>query len=202
MNKPEIFVRDGVASESSRIGVLIVNLGTPDATDPGSVRRYLREFLSDSRVIENQGLVWKFILNAIILTRRPRAKGLDYEKIWNRDKNESPLKTITRAQAAKLRTAVEQGAVPPAIPGIVVDWAMRYGNPSLESRLEALVKLGCERILLVPLYPQYAAATTAMRRRRTVISSDPARQGACSSTQGPHPAMLRGMRHQRHDHQA
>ncbi len=161
MNRPEIFVRDGTASQSSRIGVVIVNLGTPDATDAGSVRRYLREFLSDSRVIENQGLVWKFILNAIILTRRPRAKGLDYEKIWNRDKNESPLKTITRAQAGKLRAAVEQGAVPSAVPGIVVDWAMRYGNPSLESRLEALVKLGCERILLVPLYPQYAAATTA-----------------------------------------
>ena len=161
MNRPEILARDGTATGDARIGVVIVNLGTPDATDPASVRRYLREFLSDKRVIEDQGPVWKFVLNAIILTRRPRRKGLDYEKIWNRERNESPLKTITRAQAGKLRTALEQGAVQRTVPGIVVDWAMRYGNPSLDSRLEALVKLGCERILLVPLYPQYAAATTA-----------------------------------------
>src|SRR5215470_14093568 len=88
---------------AGRIGVLLVNLGTPDATDIASVRRYLREFLSDPRVIENQGLVWKFILNCIILPRRPRARARDYEKIWNREKNESPLKTITRSQTAKLR---------------------------------------------------------------------------------------------------
>jgi ferrochelatase len=161
MNRPELLARGGAAVDAGRIGVVIVNLGTPDATDAASVRRYLREFLSDSRVIEDQGLVWKFVLNAIILTTRPRRKGLDYEKIWNREKNESPLKTITRSQAAKLRAAMEQGAVPRTVPGIVVDWAMRYGNPSLDSRLEALVKLGCDRILLVPLYPQYAAATTA-----------------------------------------
>jgi ferrochelatase len=161
MNRPEIFALGAAAVPAGRIGVLIVNLGTPDATDAASVRRYLREFLSDPRVIEDRGLVWKFILNAIILTTRPRRKGLDYEKIWNRERNESPLKTITRAQAGKLRTALEQGAVQRTVPGIVVDWAMRYGNPSLDSRLESLVKLGCERILLVPLYPQYAAATTA-----------------------------------------
>jgi protoporphyrin/coproporphyrin ferrochelatase len=146
---------EGVAL-AGRIGVLIVNLGTPDATDAASVRRYLREFLSDRRVIEDQGLVWQFILNAIILTRRPRRKGLDYEKIWNRERNESPLKTITRAQATKLRAALDK-----VDPSVMVDWAMRYGNPSLESRIEALAKAGCERILLVPLYPQYAAATTA-----------------------------------------
>jgi ferrochelatase len=139
-----------------RIGVLLANLGTPDATDPGSVRRYLREFLSDRRVIEDQGPVWKFVLNAIILPKRPRTKGRDYEKIWNRERNESPLKTITRAQAAKLRAALA-----PAESAIVVDWAMRYGNPSLANRVEAFAKLGCERILLVPLYPQYAAATSA-----------------------------------------
>ena len=120
------------------------------------MRRYLREFLSDARVIENQGLVWKFVLNAIILPRRPRVKGRDYEKIWNRERNESPLKTITRAQAAKLRTTLDG-----LDPTIMVDWAMRYGNPSLETRIEALAKAGCERILLLPLYPQYAAATTA-----------------------------------------
>ena len=160
MNKPEQAASVGgrVAGErpGGRIGVLIVNLGTPDATDPASVRRYLREFLSDARVIENQGPVWKFVLNAIILPRRPRRKGLDYEKIWNRERNESPLKTITRAQADKLR-----GMLVAIAPGVVVDWAMRYGNPSLDSRIEALGKAGCERILLVPLYPQYAAATTA-----------------------------------------
>jgi ferrochelatase len=144
------------AARRARIGVLIVNLGTPDATDAASVRRYLREFLNDARVIEDQGLLWQFVLNAIILPTRPRRKGLDYEKIWNREQNESPLKTITRSQAAKLRATLD--AIDPTI---IVDWAMRYGNPSLDSRIEALTKAGCERILLVPLYPQYAAATTA-----------------------------------------
>jgi protoporphyrin/coproporphyrin ferrochelatase len=157
MNRPEAIASMNVpAARGGRIGVLIVNLGTPDATDAPSVRRYLREFLSDARVIENQGLVWKFVLNAIILPRRPRVKGRDYEKIWNRELNESPLKTITRAQAAKLRATIET-----VDPAIMVDWAMRYGNPSLDSRIEALAKAGCERILLLPLYPQYAAATSA-----------------------------------------
>jgi protoporphyrin/coproporphyrin ferrochelatase len=156
MNRPEVLNLGDAAVESGRVGVLIVNLGTPDATDPASVRRYLREFLSDARVIEDQGLIWKFVLNAIILTTRPRRKGLDYEKIWNREKNESPLKTITRGQAARLRVGLD-----PVATGLVVDWAMRYGNPSLDSRIEAMVKLGCERIVLLPLYPQYAAATTA-----------------------------------------
>ena len=159
MNRPEAIASmspNVPAARGGRIGVLIVNLGTPDATDAPSVRRYLREFLSDARVIENQGLVWKFVLNAIILPRRPRVKGRDYEKIWNRERNESPLKTITRAQAAKLRATIET-----VDPTIMVDWAMRYGNPSLDSRIEALAKAGCERILLLPLYPQYAAATSA-----------------------------------------
>ena len=159
MNRPESHVRAVTGADSARagrIGVLIVNLGTPDATDAPSVRRYLREFLSDARVIENQGLIWKFVLNAIILPRRPRVKGRDYEKIWNRERNESPLKTITRAQAGKLRATLD--AIDPTI---MVDWAMRYGNPSLQSRIEALAKAGCERILLLPLYPQYAAATSA-----------------------------------------
>src|SRR3982751_1460136 len=96
MNRPEAITRTSAVTTSAksvragRIGVLIVNLGTPDATDAPSVRRYLREFLSDPRVIENQGLIWKFVLNAIILPRRPRVKGRDYEKIWNRERNESP----------------------------------------------------------------------------------------------------------------
>jgi ferrochelatase len=139
-----------------RIGVLIVNLGTPDATDYWSMRRYLKEFLSDTRVIEENRLKWWLILNLIILTVRPGRKGKDYEKIWNRERNESPLKTITRAQAEKLSAMIAPGDS-----NITVDWAMRYGNPSIASRLDALQKAGCERILIVPLYPQYAAATSA-----------------------------------------
>jgi ferrochelatase len=142
--------------EAGNIGVLLVNLGTPDAAEPGSVRRYLREFLSDRRVIEDQGLVWKLVLNAIILPLRPRRKARDYETIWNRERNESPLKTITRSQAEKLAASLAS-----LDDRIVVDWAMRYGNPSIASRLDALARQGCDRILLVPLYPQYAAATSA-----------------------------------------
>jgi protoporphyrin/coproporphyrin ferrochelatase len=141
---------------AGRIGVLIVNLGTPDATDPRSLRRYLREFLTDQRVIEENGLLWKIVLHGFILTVRPRMKGPDYEKIWNREKNESPLKTISRSQSEKLATALA-----PLGEKVSVDWAMRYGNPSIASRLEALAQAGCDRILIVPLYPQYAAATTA-----------------------------------------
>ena len=141
---------------SGSVGVLVVNLGTPDATDAKSVRRYLREFLHDKRVIEEDTITWKFVLNAIILPLRPGRKGLDYEKIWNRDKNESPLKTITRSQAEKLSAALAQRGK-----RVAVDWAMRYGNPSIRSRLAALMAQGCERILVVPLYPQYAAATSA-----------------------------------------
>jgi ferrochelatase len=141
---------------SGSVGVLIVNLGTPDATDAKSVRRYLREFLRDKRVIEEDTITWKFVLNAIILPLRPGRKGLDYAKIWNREKDESPLKTITRSQAGKLSVALAQHGKE-----VVVDWAMRYGNPSIHSRLAALTAQGCERILVVPLYPQYAAATSA-----------------------------------------
>ena len=137
-----------------RIGVLLVNLGTPDGTDYWSVRRYLKEFLSDRRVIEENRVKWWLALNLVILTIRPGRKGRDYAKIWNRERNESPLKTITRAQAEKLADALPDRS-------LTIDWAMRYGNPSIASRLDALVAQGCERILVVPLYPQYAAATTA-----------------------------------------
>src|SRR5499427_7311184 len=147
---------DHPAVAAGAVGVLLVNLGTPDATDARSVRRYLREFLHDKRVVEEDTLVWKLVLNFIILPLRPRRKGLDYEKIWNRQRNESQLKTITRSQAEKLAAALARRGKP-----IVVDWAMRYGNPSIASRLAALAGAGCERILLVPLYPQYAAATSA-----------------------------------------
>lgn len=135
--------------------MLIANLGTPDATDFWSMRRYLKEFLSDKRVIERDTLLWKLIFNGIILTLRPARKGRDYDMIWNREKNESPLKTITRSQAEKLAASLASD------PRIVVDWGMRYGNPSVASRIDALVSQGCERILFVPLYPQYAAATSA-----------------------------------------
>ena len=138
-----------------RIGVLLVNLGTPDATDYWSMRRYLKEFLSDRRVIEVNPVKWWLVLNLIILTVRPGRKGRDYDKIWNKALNESFLKTITRSQSDKLAASYAAG------PRILVDWAMRYGNPSIASRLDAMQRAGCDRILIVPLYPQYAAATTA-----------------------------------------
>jgi ferrochelatase len=153
---PETATELAGASATTPVGVLLVNLGTPDAADAPAVRRYLKEFLSDPRVIENQGLVWQAVLNGIILPIRPRIKARDYQKIWNVERNESPLKTITRAQAEKLSSALESTGR-----AIVVDWAMRYGNPSIASRLANLIARGCERILVVPLYPQYSAATTA-----------------------------------------
>jgi ferrochelatase len=140
---------------AGRIGVLLVNLGTPDAPEASAVRRYLREFLSDPRVIENQGPLWKLVLNGVILPVRPRRKARDYRKIWNRERNESPLKTITRAQAEKLARALESSGTL-----LVVDWAMRYGRPSIASRIADLAARGCERLLVIPLYPQYCAATT------------------------------------------
>jgi protoporphyrin/coproporphyrin ferrochelatase len=142
------------AVRNGRIGVLLLNLGTPDATDYWSMRRYLKEFLSDRRVIEVPRLTWWPILNLVILTFRPGRKGRDYDKIWNRERNEGPLKTITRAQAEALEAAL-------ADERIVVDWAMRYANPTVASRIAALKEQGCDRILLVPLYPQYAGASWA-----------------------------------------
>jgi protoporphyrin/coproporphyrin ferrochelatase len=138
-----------------RIGVLLVNLGTPDSADAAGVRVYLKEFLSDPRVIENQGILWKLALNGIILNTRPRRKARDYLKIWNTDKNESPLKTITRAQSEKLAASIADHD------HVVVDWAMRYGNPSIRSKIAELTAQGCDRLLVVPLYPQYSAATSA-----------------------------------------
>jgi ferrochelatase len=145
----------GVAERQGKIGVLLVNLGTPDATDYWSMRRYLKEFLSDRRVIETNRLLWWLILNAIVLVKRPGASGAKYRSIWNEELNESPLRTITRSQAEKVTAALGHHA------GIVVDWAMRYGNPSITSRIAVLADAGCDRLLVFPLYPQYAAATTA-----------------------------------------
>lgn len=139
----------------NRIGVLLINLGTPDGTDYWSMRRYLKEFLSDHRVIEVNRVLWWFILNVIVLTKRPSASGAAYRSIWNEELDESPLRTISRGQAEKMASAFQDR------PRVVVDWGMRYGTPSIKSRILHLKAQGCDRILLFPLYPQYAAATTA-----------------------------------------
>ena len=141
--------------KSGGIGILLINLGTPEGTSYGEMRRYLKEFLSDRRVIEVNPVVWWFVLNGIILNTRPQRSGHAYDKIWNRERNESPLKTITRAQAEKVAARFAK------TPAISVDWAMRYGKPSIGERLARMKEEGCERILLFPLYPQYSAATTA-----------------------------------------
>ncbi len=142
--------------KAGKIGVLLVNLGTPDGTDFRSMRRYLREFLSDKRVIEWPRALWYPILYGIVLNTRPTKSGKAYDEIWNRELDESPLRTITRSQADKLAADMTD---PDG--RIVVDWAMRYGNPSIPSRLEHLREQGCERLLVFPLYPQYSASTTA-----------------------------------------
>jgi ferrochelatase len=137
-----------------RIGVLLLNLGTPDGTDYWSMRRYLSEFLSDRRVIESPGpLMWQLILQGPILATRPQKSGANYDKIWDREAGDSPLRVITRRQAEKLQARLGDG--------VVVDFAMRYGNPSTASRIAALQQAGCQKIVLAPLYPQYAGATTA-----------------------------------------
>lgn len=147
--------KDHPAVQPKKIGVLLLNLGTPDATDYWSMRRYLKEFLSDSRVIEIPKWIWWPILNGIVLTVRPKKSGAAYDKIWDYENGDSPLRVIAQRQVEKLRSSyVDQ-------PNVVVDYAMRYGNPSTQSKLEELQAQGCDKILLVPLYPQYSAATTA-----------------------------------------
>lgn len=140
---------------AGKVGVLLVNLGTPDGTSYWPMRRYLKEFLSDRRVIEEPRIKWWLVLNLIVLTFRPKKSGAAYDQIWNREKNESPLRTFTRAQGEKLAAELA------GHDDIIVDWAMRYGSPPIAERLEALQKQGCERILIFPLYPQYSASTTA-----------------------------------------
>lgn len=147
---------DHPAIASGYVGVLLVNLGTPEAPEPRAVRRYLTEFLNDPRVIEEGGIVWQFIRDGFILRSRPRRRARDYAKIWNNEANELPLITITRSQCQRLAARLEPIGRP-----IITDWAMRYGEPSIGGQLRALLARGCDRILLVPLYPQYAAATTA-----------------------------------------
>jgi ferrochelatase len=138
---------------TGKIGVLLLNLGTPDATDYWSVRRYLSEFLSDPRVIETPQVIWQPILQLAILSTRPQRSGANYAKIWDKAANDSPLRVITRRQAEKLQARLGDAAI--------VDFGMRYGKPSTGAALEVLHKQGCDRILTVPLYPQYSATTTA-----------------------------------------
>ncbi|KSV82826.1 Ferrochelatase [compost metagenome] len=146
---------DHPSVKSGKVGILLVNLGTPDGTDYTSMRRYLKEFLTDRRVIEWSRLFWYPILFGIVLNTRPGKVGKAYETIWNKELNESYLRTYTRNQAQLIaKTFADR-------PEVIVDWGMRYGQPSIASRMEALQKAGCERILVFPLYPQYAAATTA-----------------------------------------
>lgn len=138
-----------------KVGVLLVNLGTPDGTDYWPMRRYLAEFLSDRRVIEWSRLYWYPILYGIVLNKRPQKVGKAYEVIWNKDLNESFLRTYTRNQSDLMSERLKD------LPNVVVDWAMRYGKPSIAERIDALKDKGCEKIVLFPLYPQYAASTTA-----------------------------------------
>ncbi|MGH9805719.1 MAG: ferrochelatase [Terriglobia bacterium] len=141
--------------QEGKVGVLLINLGTPDGTSYWPMRRYLKEFLSDRRVIETNRVLWWLILNLVVLVKRPSASGAKYRSVWNEELDESPLRTITRSQAEKVARALA------AKRNVVVDWAMRYGKPSIASRIEALTAKGCDRLLVFPLYPQYAAASTA-----------------------------------------
>ena len=141
----------------AKVGVLIANLGTPDSTSYWPMRRYLNEFLSDKRVIDYPNWKWQPLLQLIILSKRPFSSGKAYESIWNKELDESPLLTITKAQTAKLKALLNDryGS------DVAVDFCMRYGNPSTESKIKALKEQGCEKIIFFPLYPQYSAPTTA-----------------------------------------
>ena len=137
-----------------KTGVLIINLGTPDSTSWFDIRKYLKEFLSDRRVIEVNPILWKIILNLFILNFRPSKTAKAYKEIWMKEENISPLLYYTQKQTEKVRSKISND-------NLIIDFAMRYGNPSIKSRLNKLKELGCENIVVLPLYPQYAAATTA-----------------------------------------
>jgi ferrochelatase len=148
---------DHPAVPPARTGILLANLGTPDATDYWSMRRYLSEFLSDRRVIDYSPWIWQPLLQGIILSKRPFSSGAAYRSIWNTDADESPLMTITKAQTAKIRDRFRQRHGD----DVIVDFCMRYGNPSTASKVAAMREAGARRILFFPLYPQYAGATSA-----------------------------------------
>tara|TARA_Y100001970_G_scaffold102866_1_gene129119 strand:+ start:145 stop:1143 length:999 start_codon:yes stop_codon:yes gene_type:complete len=147
-------MRDHPKINFGKTGVLIVNLGTPDSTNWFDIRRYLKEFLSDRRVIEVNPILWQIILNLFILTFRPSKTAKAYKEIWMKDINMSPLKYFTEMQAKKLGNKIKNDK-------IIVDYAMRYGNPSINSKIKLMHEHGCENLIILPLYPQYAAATTA-----------------------------------------
>lgn len=142
--------------KKQKVGVLLLNLGTPDATDYWSVRKYLNEFLSDKRVIDYPSWFWQPLLQGIILTSRPFRSGAAYKSIWNKDKDESPLKTYTRSQYEKIKAQFES-----EYPDVVFEWGMRYGNPSTRKGIDSLREQGCTKILFFALYPQYGSPTTA-----------------------------------------
>tara|TARA_B100000214_G_scaffold184798_1_gene133268 strand:+ start:624 stop:1616 length:993 start_codon:yes stop_codon:yes gene_type:complete len=137
-----------------KTGVLLINLGTPDSTNWWDIRAYLKEFLSDRRVIEVNPVVWQIILNFFILTFRPSKTAKAYKEIWMKDVNKSPLRFYTERQAEKLSNKMKSE-------NFIVDFAMRYGNPSIKSKIEKMHKDGCEKLIIFPLYPQYASPTTA-----------------------------------------
>lgn len=155
--RPEHAPKDHPKVPRGKTGILLANLGTPDDYTYWPMRRYLSEFLSDQRVIDYPAWKWQPLLQLIILTKRPFSSGAAYKSIWNHDLGESPLMTITKAQTAKFRDRLEK------LYGdqVMVDFSMRYGNPSTKSKVRAMVEAGCERILFFPLYPHYAGATTA-----------------------------------------
>ena len=148
---PQALPADHKPVKSGRVGVLLVNLGSPDAPDVPAVKRFLREFLSDPRVIEIPQFLWQPILNLLILNIRPRTTAANYAKVWL--DGGSPITVYTRAQAEALQVRLGDN--------VLVDWAMRYGTRSIRERLQALMQAGCDRILLAPMYPQYSAATNA-----------------------------------------
>ena len=137
-----------------KTGVLLINLGTPDSTDWWDIRKYLKEFLSDRRVIEVNPVVWQLILNLFILTFRPSKTAKAYKEIWMNDINKSPLRFYTEQQTEKLKKRIGKE-------NLIVDFAMRYGSPSIKSKIESMKKKGCENLIIFPLYPQYASPTTA-----------------------------------------
>ena len=143
--------------KAPKVGILLSNLGTPDNYDYWSMRRYLSEFLSDKRVVDYNSWIWQPLLQLVILTRRPFSSGAAYKSIWNEAENESPLLTITKAQTAKIKIAMQARYGD----NIMVDFAMRYGNPSIKSKVREMTEAGCQKILFFPLYPQYAGATSA-----------------------------------------
>ena len=140
-----------------KVGILLTNLGTPDNTDYWSMRRYLGEFLSDRRVIDYSPWLWQPLLQLIILTKRPFSSGAAYRTIWNEEADESPLMTITKDQTHKIKDAMQARYGDQ----VMVDFCMRYGNPSTKSKVEAMIEAGCRKILFFPLYPQYAGPTVA-----------------------------------------